>query len=224
MGGPSRQGSLHRAGVWRPVRRLSVLPDERHVVAHIHDDAQGGGDLWSRPRARHASTTDVRPGARSMPGPLADGAVVAWRSSRTTPSSIFRKSSDGAGEERVWIQMDRDVAPLNWSKNWLVFEVIGKAGTPDLWIAPATAAARPGPISKRNSLNHSAASRLTSGGWPTTATKAARWRSTSVPFRMHSRPSGRIRAVRAAAVHTGDGMAAKLSMESDPRRPRPEGE
>ena len=106
-----------------------LLPDERHVVAHIHEDAQGGGDLWKIDLERGTRTRlTTHPARDQFPVVSHDGAAVAWNSTRTPPGQIFRKpTTTGAGDEQVWIQMNG--APRHWSRNWLVFDVQGKNDT-----------------------------------------------------------------------------------------------
>ena len=86
---------------------LALLPDERHVVAHIHDEAQGGGDLWKINLERGTQTRlTTHPAHDEYPVVSPDGAV-AWNSARTRPGQILRKpTTTSAGDEQVWIQMN----------------------------------------------------------------------------------------------------------------------
>jgi eukaryotic-like serine/threonine-protein kinase len=136
LGRVAESGARYQGG-------FGFLPDQRHVVAHIHDDAQGGGDLWTIDLERGTRTRlTSHPAHDELPVLSPDGAAVAWNSARTTPRQIFRKpTTTGAGDEQVWIQMNG--APRHWSRNWLVFDVLGKNGLPDIWVAPVDGSTPP---------------------------------------------------------------------------------
>jgi Tol biopolymer transport system component len=125
----------------------ALLPSGREAVVHIHDDAQGGGDLWKfdlESGRRIRLTTD--PAHDELPVVSPDGDAVAWRSARTPPAQILRKPlSTGPGDEQVWIGMNANVAPRHWSRNWLVFDVVGKDGSFDIWVASADGKTPPRP-------------------------------------------------------------------------------
>ena len=68
---------------------LGLLPDERHVVAHIHDEAQGGGDLWKIDLERGTQTKlTTHPAHDEYPVVSPDGAV-AWNSTRNEARADF---------------------------------------------------------------------------------------------------------------------------------------
>ena len=67
------------------------------------------------------------------------------RSNRAGTWQILRKPSSGTGDEQIWIDMNVDVLPTHWSRNWLVFNVRGKSGTHEVWIAPVDGKGPPRP-------------------------------------------------------------------------------
>ena len=124
-----------------------VQPDERSVIAHIHDEAQNGGDLWRidlESGARSRVTSD--PNHDQVPMTSFDGTMVAWSSNRVDQTfQIFRKPSSGVGSDEHWLKLSDSAVPWHWSRNWLVFVVQSETTRGDLWVAPLgdVAKARP---------------------------------------------------------------------------------
>ena len=115
-------------------------------MTHIHDDASGGGDIWKIDLEQGTRTKlTTHPAHDENPVVSPDGAAIAWRSNRTGTSQILRKPSSGTGDEQIWIDMDGASGPTHWSRNWLVFNVDGKSGTQDIWIAPVDGKSPPRP-------------------------------------------------------------------------------
>jgi Tol biopolymer transport system component len=128
-----------------PYVGFQLFPDERHVLAHIHDDSQGGGDLWKIDLEQGTRTrVTSHPGHDEGPVLSPDGEFVAWVSDRTSPPQVFRKPSNGTGEDQPWIQLDRPAVPVQWTRHWLVLQVSGKGGA-DLWVAPVDGSSPPRP-------------------------------------------------------------------------------
>ena len=116
---------------------VHLLPDERHVVTHIHDDAQGGGDLWKIDLEKgNRMRLTTHPAHDDFPVVSSDGAAVAWRRNSAGTWQILRKPLTGTGDEQIWVEMNEEVTPRQWSRNWLVFDVRKKDDSVDLWVAP----------------------------------------------------------------------------------------
>ncbi len=124
---------------------LRLAPDGRRVLAHIHDLASNGGNLWMidvetgiRARATFGTGHDQAP----VWSP--DEAEFAWDS--TSPDGIHRRRASGTGDDRLWIRQGLRASPTDWSKEWLIFSVANdELGPRDIWFAPVAdpAKARP---------------------------------------------------------------------------------
>ena len=67
-------------------QNVRILPDERHAVTHIHNDASGGGDIWKIDLETGTQTRlTTNPAHDENPVVSPDGAAVAWRSNRQGP-------------------------------------------------------------------------------------------------------------------------------------------
>ena len=118
-----------------------LLLDERTAIAHIHDEATGGGDLWrvdllDGGRTKLTSST----GHHEFPVISPNGAEVAWSPGQTPPQRILRKSSSGAGVDQTWITHEFPLRPTNWSKDYLFFDVLDPVRRFDLWYVPVSGA------------------------------------------------------------------------------------
>src|SRR5262249_2263687 len=79
-----------------------ISPDGKRVVVMKNDLQTGNQDIWTFDVATgkgNAVTNDTPPDAAPIWSP--DGSKVAYVSTRQSYSSIYRKSSDGSGEEEL---------------------------------------------------------------------------------------------------------------------------
>jgi serine/threonine protein kinase/Tol biopolymer transport system component len=116
-------------------RGIALLADERTAIVHIRDTTQGGGDLFRidlETGNRTPVTTD--PGLDQWPVASPDGSEVAFLTDRTGTKQIWKKSSTGAGAETPFITRTFDVFPVQWTKDFFVFEVDDPAGIKDIWV------------------------------------------------------------------------------------------
>jgi len=138
-----RQGTVLAEvnGLTADYRSLALL-DERTAIAHIHDEAKGGGDLWrldlvNGGRNKLTSST----GHHEWPVLSPDGSEVAWSPGQTSPQRILKKSSSGAGTDETWITHEFAMRPTHWSNGFLFFEVLDPQRRTDLWYAPVSGSA-----------------------------------------------------------------------------------
>jgi eukaryotic-like serine/threonine-protein kinase len=118
---------------------LRFLAGDRSIVTHLHDDDQGGGDLWAIDLDRGARvrlTSDA--GHDQFPIVSPNGSRVAWSSDRLGRAAIYQRPTNGTGADQLWIKLDVPVTPTDWSPNWLVFSAHDPKHRSNIWVAPVT--------------------------------------------------------------------------------------
>ena len=93
----------------------ALSPDGRRVA--LYRTINGDQDIWWLEPGRGGVgirfTTD--PSADNSPVWSRDGSRILFSTNRTRMRSIFEGSIDGTGSERLFLQTDQNVVPLDWS-------------------------------------------------------------------------------------------------------------
>jgi eukaryotic-like serine/threonine-protein kinase len=129
-----------------PYAGLQFFPDERRIITHLHDDTEGGGDLWTvdlEQGTRTRVTSDPKHDGGAVLSP--DGLMTAWNSNRAGSDQIFRRPSNGTGADERFVNVAVPTVVTDWSANWIVFtsqdpeprSANGLLRT-SIWVAPAT--------------------------------------------------------------------------------------
>jgi len=127
-------------------RGVSLASDAQKVVTHIHDDSQGGGNLWMIDVQR-GGRTRVTSGTHHDFSPVwsPDASWVVFGSDRSGVGDIYRKRSNGLGDEEVLVKSDVIKRPTDWSTHWIVYAAGDAQAKMDLWVLPAAGPPTPKP-------------------------------------------------------------------------------
>jgi Tol biopolymer transport system component len=130
--------------------RLSLAPDEKHVVVTNHDE-NTLEDLWVVDLERATSMRLTATHASSVDGVWAPaGRRVAFRSNRGGVYDLYAKDTGGVGEEELLVTSPHFKIPTGWSPDgrFLIYlEVDPKTGT-DIWVLPLEGDRKPFPFLK----------------------------------------------------------------------------
>jgi len=129
-------GTVGEAGFYRTV---SLSPDGTRAIIN---DARAQNDLWLFDLGRRTSTRftfDPRTDQDGIWSP--DGSQIVWGSTRKGPQDLYRKGSNGAGEEQVLLASDQGKRPSDWSKDghFILYETSTLKTREDLMTLPLKA-------------------------------------------------------------------------------------
>jgi Tol biopolymer transport system component len=125
--------------------RLS--PDGHHIIASR--TSSGTSDLWRLEVDRGSFSRLTSSSALNLyPVWSPDGRTIVFRSG--TQSNLFRKESNGAGDEQRITQSSNPQDPTDWSRDGrlILYHEIGDDSGHDLWVLPVTPDGKPAPGSK----------------------------------------------------------------------------
>jgi Tol biopolymer transport system component len=134
---------------------LRLSPDGRRAAVVLPDPESGNRDVWLLDIATGnltRFTTNPANDWQMVWSP--DGREIVFASDRNGPSSVYRKSVDGGGDEELLLRVpDRGVFPKDWAADGrtLGLDVDSKAGFPEIWamrfadVRTPFALGRPGP-------------------------------------------------------------------------------
>jgi Tol biopolymer transport system component len=143
-------------------RGLELSPDGTRLAAHRH--AGEGGDIWITEMTRGTTTRFTFDATQDNFAPVwsPDGAHIAFSSLRAGKWGIYRKPSNGAGnEERLAEESTVAImVPLSWSRDGasIVYQSVGTKSTWDLYMLPLTgdrpsaSSGRPEPVEGRKPM------------------------------------------------------------------------
>src|SRR5262249_16517738 len=120
-----------------------LSPDGRKLAVHRHDVT--GGDLWLFESQRPTPLRLTFDASQENSSPIwsPDGKQIAFGSSRNGMWGLYKKPSDGAGDEDMLFQTKSQVLPVSWSPDGQ-FLVFGQRElTGHLWILPLKGERKP---------------------------------------------------------------------------------
>jgi serine/threonine protein kinase len=128
-------------------RNFRLSPDEKRLV--IDRIVESNADIWVVAMVRHVPsrlTSDPATDNLSIWSP--DGSRVLFPSNRSGAFDLYVKAASGTGEEQVLVKMG---TPSGWATDWsrdgrfILYEIPGRDGGLDLWIAPQFGDRKPFP-------------------------------------------------------------------------------
>jgi serine/threonine-protein kinase len=123
--------------------RLS--PDGRRLAVRIL--AGGESDIWILDLERDTSSRLTVGGQSAVPVWSPDGEWVAFRSTRSGKSVIYRRRADFSGEAELLLEAKGDVEPEDWSGDgWILYNVRGEDGSWDVWAKNLDGSEEPQPV------------------------------------------------------------------------------
>ncbi len=135
-------GQVGEAG---PYVALAVSPDGTRAAVR----RGGTGDLWLMEFARGVSTRfTFGQGVSDDPVWSPDGTQIAFRNNRNGRFDLYRKASNGAGEEELLLKTDQDKTPASWTKDgrFLIYDSIDPKTNYDIWALPMQGDREPVPV------------------------------------------------------------------------------
>jgi eukaryotic-like serine/threonine-protein kinase len=115
---------------------LAVSPDGTRAAVRRLGTA---GDLWLLDLVRGISTRfTFAPGLNDNPLWSPDGSQIVFRSNRGGKFDLYRKVSNGAGEDEVLLNSDQDKMPTSWSWDgrYLLYQSVDPKTATDIWVLP----------------------------------------------------------------------------------------
>jgi Tol biopolymer transport system component len=119
--------------------RLHLSPDRKNLAVSVTDPASRNLDIWIYDVARNLRTpftTDPAREAEALWSPP-DGGSIVFNSQRKGALDLYRKPSNGTGNEEILYADNLDKHPNDWSPDgkFLLYSASQKAGY-DLWVLP----------------------------------------------------------------------------------------
>jgi Tol biopolymer transport system component len=138
---------LERVGEPRVMATLSLSPDKQRVA--VSSPTAGTYDIWVLDLARGGAGTPVTfgPNHEFDPAWSSDGLRLLFNSNRTGLFSLYRRASDGTGDEELLKGSQTDLTLPDWSADGrsIVYTERGLATTGlDLWTLPLSSDGPPG--------------------------------------------------------------------------------
>ncbi|MFI5251693.1 MAG: protein kinase [Bacteroidota bacterium] len=115
-------------------------PDQSHIVYHIIDPQSRNADIWVHELSRGVSSRlTFNPAFEIQPFWSPHGDTVVFGSNRKGVYNLYIKSANGAGDEQLILESNRDKYVSDWSRDgrYLAFTTTGDPKTKaDLWVLP----------------------------------------------------------------------------------------
>ena len=127
---------------------FQIAPNGERASSSMPDPDSGNRDLRRRTAHRRAHTTDIASGKR-LAGCLGTGQQSRrLRVGRNGTSNVYRKATNGAGEDEPIIRMSRNTFPKDSSIDgrFLLFIMDDGSGGTDLWAEPRIGGGKPYPF------------------------------------------------------------------------------
>ena len=169
----ARVGTVGSSGNYSGVR---LDPAGRRYAVEITDPRNGDIDVWLGDLAR-GILTRLTSGRFVHDSPVwsPDGTQIAFSSNRNGHFDLFRKRTDGTGEEEPLFTSSNDKVPTDWSADgrFIAFDLFGKSADPqadsrrggkhEVWVF-STASGRATPVLK-TAFNESSGRFSPDGRW-----------------------------------------------------------
>jgi Tol biopolymer transport system component len=124
---------------------MALAPDGKRLAVGRHDVRENSANLWiSEPTGvMNRMTFDKRVSSQS-PTWSPDGAYLAFCAYRGGSCDLYRKPSNGAGEEELLYKSGENKRPSSWSGEYLLYTAYtaGKSKT-DIWALPLQGERKP---------------------------------------------------------------------------------
>ncbi len=128
---------------------LSLSPDGSRIAADIGAAGGGSSNIWVLDPSRDV-TTRFTFGTTLDIWPVwsPDGANLIFGSDRTGRFMAYERPSTGAAGEQLFLTMDRDAGPVDWSEDgrYVALVAFGGRTRADVWVMPTFGDRKPVPF------------------------------------------------------------------------------
>ncbi len=143
-----RQGkTVETVGPPANYRGVDLAPDGTRIAAHRHDGT--GGDVWITEFSRGATSRFTFDASQENASPIwsPDGRDIAYGSRRVGKYGLYRRPSNGAGNEEVLLEPSSlmPLMPMSWSADGksIVYGTLGTKTRRDMWLLPLNGNRKP---------------------------------------------------------------------------------
>jgi Tol biopolymer transport system component len=144
----NRQGKVTgTVGAPEDIRGVDLSPDGARLATHRHVEGQGG-DVWITDLSRGTTSRFTFDATQDNASPIwsPDAGSIAFSLRRGAKSGVYRKASNGSGDEEMLVEQLAEIAPTGWSPDGrsIVYSPNGPGGAgPDLWMLPLAGDRKP---------------------------------------------------------------------------------
>jgi Tol biopolymer transport system component len=136
---------LETVGAPGQYRGVDLSPDGTRIAVHRHD--ANGGDVWVfEPRGTMTRLTFDPTYDNSMPIWSPDGNSIVFGSQRNGRWGIYRKPSNGSGNEVLLVESEGVKTPMDWTPDGASILYWTDGTTDDAWLLPLDGAATAVPL------------------------------------------------------------------------------
>jgi Tol biopolymer transport system component len=135
-----------------------MSPDEKSVAVEVPDSQTGAPDIWLIELARGVTTRftfDPAPDQGAVWSP--DGTSIAFSSVRDGTWDLYRKPSNGAGQDEMLLKESENEYVSDWSRDgrFITYDSLNSKGDWDVWVLPLFGDRKPIPFVRTefNELN-----------------------------------------------------------------------
>jgi Tol biopolymer transport system component len=146
---------------------VTLSPDGKQAAVSLLDESQKMTDIWIFDVARGTRTRLTTDAAEDLaPVWSPDGSVIAFASHRGK-SGIYKRRSDGSGDDELLFASDTPVSPGAWSPDgrFLLYMAVRPGDRPDLFVLPLGDGARPIPVAREPGVTELPGSFSPDGRW-----------------------------------------------------------
>jgi serine/threonine protein kinase/Tol biopolymer transport system component len=128
---------------------LDLSPDGKRVAVHLHDDRNGGGDIWILDLERGTTQRFTFDASQDNSSPVwsPDGSSIVFSSVRAGSFGLYKKPSNGVGSEELLFESKSAKVPMSWSPDGksVLFWESSQQASGDFWTLPLSGDKKPSP-------------------------------------------------------------------------------
>jgi serine/threonine protein kinase len=127
---------LEEVGKPAPYRGIELSPDGKRLAVHVHEDS--GGDIWVFEPSRATPVRLTFEASQHNMSPIwsPDGKQIVFGSQRAGMWGLYKKASNGSGDEEQLFVSQFPMTPVSWSEDGVLFWRSDPRTSFDLWFIP----------------------------------------------------------------------------------------